>query len=828
MIRTSQTNQQPEFPSFAATISNAFEGFGFMDNLNVNNGIWYNPPDPMAAAGTDRLVAVGNRMIEMRDKTGTLIVPFKSLQDFFSSLGGAPITLETRTFDPKIIFDFYEERFVVVALEKTDDTDSEEATDESRILIAVSKTTTPATLTATDWNYHAIDSKIDIDLGEPDGIVSHWADYPGFEADEEAVYITANMYSFVTNGRKFGGVRLWIVNKGIVGGFYNGGPTSVTVHDPYSSAGMARPAMPAQVYGAGGIPGGAGNIGTFLVSYSLLTNNTVEFVQLVRVDDPLGTTGGPVFTQEYIVVGSIEDKTFPVLPDAPQLGCSELICVNDRRALDAVWRDNVLWFTTTILPETGPDVGQATAHWFKLSTSAVPGGAITLVDQGNIGGEDIAPTTSTFFPSVAVNSAGDAKFGFSASAPTIYAGAYVTGRDPLDASGTVRPSRTVKAGEDVFNLNPGGGNRWGDYSSISLDPSDDTIFWVFNEFADISGAGGCENDGRWGTAYASCTMEIIDLSPPISVNLAPPPGQAVIIPLNLSNPDALPIDNFGLTFSYPTNLLTFQNIDVIGTLTDGWSTISGQENTPGILTLTGSNGESISSSGILLNVEFQETGGPGNGSLQLRNFLNDIVSATTTDGTLNDAVPVELASFSARVLENTVVLEWSTISETNNFGFEIQKGFDEKNFNKIGFIAGNDTESSTINYRFNDSKISSGVSYYRLKQIDTDGSFLYSEILKVEKTTPKYYVLNQNFPNPFNPTTSISYQLAEDTHVSIKIYNGLGQEIKTLVDENKTAASYSIYWDGRDNLGNPVVSGVYLYQIHAGNYFCCKKLILMK
>ncbi|MBC8182503.1 T9SS type A sorting domain-containing protein [candidate division KSB1 bacterium] len=93
---------------------------------------------------------------------------------------------------------------------------------------------------------------------------------------------------------------------------------------------------------------------------------------------------------------------------------------------------------------------------------------------------------------------------------------------------------------------------------------------------------------------------------------------------------------------------------------------------------------------------------------------------------------------------------------------------------------------------------------------------------------PDNFNLSQNCPNPFNSSTGINYQLPEDSFVIIKIYNGMGQEIKTLVNENKTAANYSINWNGRDNLGNPVVSGVYLYQIQAGNYFCCKKLILMK
>jgi len=198
---------------------------------------------------------------------------------------------------------------------------------------------------------------------------------------------------------------------------------------------------------------------------------------------------------------------FPALPDAPQAGSAFGIEVNDRRALDAVWRDNSLWLTTTIIPEAGTDVGETTAHWFKLNTSSVPGGVITLDQHGDIGGEDIAENTYTFFPSVAVNRNNEAAFGFSASAATIYAGAYVTGRQEGDPAGTVQSSETVKAGEAPYKRFFGGTrNRWGDYSGISVDPSNEDFFWVNNEFADepgnpTVGSQGPE-DGRWGTAWA--------------------------------------------------------------------------------------------------------------------------------------------------------------------------------------------------------------------------------------------------------------------------------------------------------------------------------------
>lgn len=221
------------------------------------------------------------------------------------------------------------------------------------------------------------------------GFFEVFADYPGFEVDEEAIYITANMFTFVPFGF-FAGSRLWIVEKGVgPNGFYDGGPAvASSALDPYAATGisfLAGTTMPAQVFGDGGVASG---IGTFLVEYSGLTNGVQEFVNVFRVDDPLGVSGGPSFTQQFINVGNIENFAASFsLPDAPQAGTSVLIEVNDRRALDAVWRDAALWLTTTINPNSGPDAGETTAHWFKLNTSAVPGG--TYIYQIKVGDEFI-------------------------------------------------------------------------------------------------------------------------------------------------------------------------------------------------------------------------------------------------------------------------------------------------------------------------------------------------------------------------------------------------------------------------------------------------------
>lgn len=483
-------------------IDKTFEGFDFDDNASENEGFRFIPPDPIGAAGLSRVIAVTNTMIEGLNKGGHL--KFRSgLADFF-----APVEPTTFTFDPKVVYDEFENRYVVVTLERVlaDIPNPIDPGNISRILLAVSKGGTPQTATSADWYYHAIDAK---ELFA--GFVELWADYPGFEVDEEAVYVTANMFAFPPFAG-FGGSRLWIADKGAgIGGFYDGGPASVVRYDPYAiTGGVATTTMPTQIHGQGGVLPGS-EVGTFLVSYSGLTfggPEAPEALQVITVVDPLGKTVGPVFLQEFVEIGDIEDVGgifgFPALPDAPQFGTTYTIEVNDRRALDAVWRNGYLWVTTTINPNYGTDMGETTAHWFKLDTNEFPD-ALVLADQGDLGGEDIATGTYTFFPAVAVNRNGQTMFGFSGSAPSIFAGAFAAGRNPADPSGSVRESMIVHEGVDWYFRTFGGTrNRWGDYSGISTDPSNVKFFWIFNEYAEERGTifpQLPDEDGRWGTAW---------------------------------------------------------------------------------------------------------------------------------------------------------------------------------------------------------------------------------------------------------------------------------------------------------------------------------------
>ncbi len=188
--------------------------------------------------------------------------------------------------------------------------------------------------------------------------------------------------------------------------------------------------------------------------------------------------------------------------------------------------------------------------------------------------------------------------------------------------------------------------------------------------------------------------------------------------------------------------------------------------------------------------------------------------------------PVELLSFTANIdKKRNVLLKWETATEVDNFGFDIERSNSNKLiFEKIGFVSGHGNSNSKKSYSFVDKLPLFEKDYcYRLIQINTDGSFSVLNTIKVEAYSPGEYLLFQNYPNPFNPSTKIYYALPELSHLSLKIYDVLGNEIATLVNEEKPAGSYEVQFNG-----SALSSGIYFYTLRAGNFSSTKKLILMK
>ncbi|MBK9097718.1 MAG: T9SS type A sorting domain-containing protein [bacterium] len=193
------------------------------------------------------------------------------------------------------------------------------------------------------------------------------------------------------------------------------------------------------------------------------------------------------------------------------------------------------------------------------------------------------------------------------------------------------------------------------------------------------------------------------------------------------------------------------------------------------------------------------------------------------DMCLDWVVPVELTSFNAIANDDEVELNWTTATETNNRGFNVERMSSAGEFVQIGFIEGKGTTTETQTYSFVDTKLQAGNYTYRLKQVDFDGTYTYSSEVSVEVELPLEYTLEQNYPNPFNPTTTIKYAIAEDGFVKLAVYNMLGEEVATIVNNIQKAGRYEVSLDAGE-----LSSGVYVYRIETANFKSAKKLMLMK
>ncbi|GAB4286832.1 MAG: hypothetical protein Kow0098_02520 [Ignavibacteriaceae bacterium] len=209
------------------------------------------------------------------------------------------------------------------------------------------------------------------------------------------------------------------------------------------------------------------------------------------------------------------------------------------------------------------------------------------------------------------------------------------------------------------------------------------------------------------------------------------------------------------------------------------------------------------------------------------NSTGDGVNPSTA-GT-STPLPVELTSFTAFVKDGVVTLNWQTATEVNNYGFDIERktgtNTDQSLWEQIGFVEGHGNSNSTKSYIFTDNSVSYGSYLYRLKQIDTDGSFEYSNTVEVfAGKFPEGFILEQNYPNPFNPVTSIRFGLEETAHASLKVYNSIGKEVATLFDGRADAGKIYDVSFSADGLS----SGVYLYKLSSDKFTRVMKMIIMK
>ncbi|HEY6906963.1 MAG TPA: M28 family peptidase [Ignavibacteriaceae bacterium] len=337
--------------------------------------------------------------------------------------------------------------------------------------------------------------------------------------------------------------------------------------------------------------------------------------------------------------------------------------------------------------------------------------------------------------------------------------------------------------------------------------------------------------GTWGTTNAKF------VSPPYSITDSPSGNYQSNSNSGITMNNSLnTIDALGATLEFDAQWdteLDWDYAQVLISTNNGtnWTPLQGQFTNPG----TGSfqpTGEPLYD-GTQLNWIHETIDISDYSSAQLKiRFILVSDQSLTEDGFYVDnivvrvfnAVPVELASFYALTDDKDVTLNWSTASELNNRGFEIQKkSAGSTDWNILGFVPGKGTSSDPNSYSFTDVNPSAGVSYYRLKQIDFNGSYKIYPAIEVSFTKSFSYTLAQNYPNPFNPETRINYSIASAGQVILKVYDVLGSEVATIVNEVKEPGNYSVSFDG-----NNLSSGIYIYKLTAGSYTSVKKMILAR
>ncbi len=192
------------------------------------------------------------------------------------------------------------------------------------------------------------------------------------------------------------------------------------------------------------------------------------------------------------------------------------------------------------------------------------------------------------------------------------------------------------------------------------------------------------------------------------------------------------------------------------------------------------------------------------------------------------SLPVELSLFTGQIVDNKILLEWSTATEVNNYGFEVERKVGSLqstigNYEKVGFVNGNGNSNSPKSYIYEDKEVTARKYSYRLKQIDNDGQFEYSKAIEVNFGAPKKFELCQNYPNPFNPVTTIRYSIPGSSIVKLTIFNIMGQEISILVNEFKEVGTHYVNFNA-----SMLSSGIYFYKLEISGFNQIRKMLFIK
>ncbi len=429
------------------------QGSASMEVLSTFPGPDYTgfiPPDPTIAVGPRQVVGMVNATVEIYDKTTGAQIFTQKLSGpdgFFGSVGAT-----TTVFDPWVVFDEASQRFFLVGIDVV-------SGNKSHMYIAVSTTATPTD--GSMWTKHKLDFTHDPEpLGL--GLDAHFPDYPKFSVDDEALYISSNYFPIGPGSGVYAGIVA--IDKAQL---VSGGSARIVYEDYFS--GLS--AFPLQTYGSSGPQYFAEAFDSTTIRIHAITDvltNPERHTALVTV---------PAYREPVRV---------------PQLGGATALDFIGGRIMGGVWRDGSAWFTHGV---TDPALNneENVARWYEVKTNNFPLGTPTLRQTGQV---DPGAGVHAWMPALSVDSDNNMAIGFSIGGSNMFGGAAYTGRLATDPLGQTNPVVTYAPGQGSYQLVDGSGrNRWGDYTGMTIDPSDGMTFWVLNEYASSTGA--------WATQVAS-------------------------------------------------------------------------------------------------------------------------------------------------------------------------------------------------------------------------------------------------------------------------------------------------------------------------------------
>jgi Secretion system C-terminal sorting domain len=673
-------------------------------------------PDNMGAIGPAQYITLVNGRLRSFNKISGIADGVLDIDPtiFFASVltpAGGGVT-QVGAQSPQMRYDRLSGKWILIMLDAPRSGVNSLA---NRIMIAFSNT---SVITAgTTWTFSQFT-----------GEANHFVLYESLGMDANALYIGAP--TLVLPALSFGGKNCYVINRTAL---LSGGVYTVTSFLELTDIFLPR---------------GVDNFDPAPTEGYFIGNGSGTLI-LRRVADPAGV---PSLSPVIIIPGTntLASRGPSMIPHLGALGSNFWMNPQDERFTSAIIRNGHLWTCQNIsVDETGVPVLNTAANrrngvrWYDVQNISV---TPTVYQSGTIFDAPASASNPRWysFPGVMISGQGHAAFSLSTGGNLDRLNAAFTGRLSGDPLGGTRAPVLTTASNTAFNVSSlsSTGQRWGDYSNVSLDPLDDMTMWMINEYCVATNSFGCN----------------------VTKLLAPLPAT----PASCSP---------ALTAAGQASV----NIVITGTSIDGSGFYDPGPNLPAPaqpfshISVTVSGGVTVNSvtytdpTHITVNIS---TVGASQGAKTITVFNPDGQTITSSSLlTITAALPVSFILFTAKRINNKVQLDWKTAQEQDNRGFEIQRCADADFANTavIGFINGRGTTSSESRYQFTDITPQSGKNYYRLKQIDFDNRFVYSEVRRVDfdnKTEPVIY------PNPFSDILLITNV---PDKAAYKIINASGQ-----------------------------------------------------